>query len=85
MSVRPAEAHALEVFLFVAARGLEEQDGDAAGWDVVAPSVGDEALERGEVVFGTAEENHARGPEGGFGVDYAHRAENPGRNGFESG
>jgi hypothetical protein len=33
---KAAEAHALEVFLFVAARGLEEQDGDAAGWDVVA-------------------------------------------------
>lgn len=35
-----AEAHALEVFLFVTARGLEEQNGDAAGWDVVAPYVG---------------------------------------------
>jgi hypothetical protein len=36
MAVRPAEAHALKVFLFVAARGLEEQNGDATGWDVVA-------------------------------------------------
>ena len=26
-------------------RGLEEQDGDAAGWDVVAAEVGEEALE----------------------------------------
>jgi len=26
-------------------RGLEEEDGDAAGWDVVAAEVGDEALE----------------------------------------
>jgi len=26
-------------------RGLEEQDGDAAGWDVVAAEVGGEALE----------------------------------------
>ena len=33
------------MFLFVAARGLEEQDGDAAGGDVVAAEVGDEALE----------------------------------------
>ena len=33
------------MFLFVAARGFEEQDGDAAGWDVVAAEVGDEALE----------------------------------------
>ena len=32
-----AEAHALEVCLFVAARGPEEQNGDSAGWDVVAP------------------------------------------------
>ena len=40
-----AEAHALQVFLFVGARGLEEQDGDAAGGDVVAAEVGDEALE----------------------------------------
>ena len=33
------------MFLFVGARGFEEQDGDAAGWDVVAAEVGDEALE----------------------------------------
>jgi hypothetical protein len=33
------------VFLFVGARGFEQQDGDAAGWDVVAAEVGDEALE----------------------------------------
>jgi len=26
-------------------RGLEEQDGDAAGWDVVGAEVGEEALE----------------------------------------
>ena len=26
-------------------RGLEEEGGDAAGWDVVAAEVGDEALE----------------------------------------
>ena len=32
-----AEAHAFEVFVFVAARGLEEQNGDSGGWDVVAP------------------------------------------------
>ena len=39
-----AEAHALEVFVFVAARGLEEQEGDAARWDVVAVEVGEEAF-----------------------------------------
>jgi hypothetical protein len=32
-----------EVFIFVGARGLEEQNGDSAGWDVVAAEVGDEA------------------------------------------
>ena len=32
------------MFLFVGARGFEEQDGDAAGWDVVAAEVGDEAV-----------------------------------------
>ena len=31
------------MFLFVGARGFEEQDGDAAGGDVVAAEVGDEA------------------------------------------
>ena len=33
------------MFLFVGAWGFEEQDGDPAGWDVVAAEVGDEALE----------------------------------------
>jgi hypothetical protein len=52
------------VFLFVAERGLEEQDGDAAGWDVVAAEVGDEALEllepAGAAVVGVASTGQAR-------------------------
>ena len=56
------------MFLFVAARGLEEQDGDAAGGDVVAAEVGDEALELfepagaalvGVEVYGAAVEDDA--------------------------
>ncbi|MBT8452458.1 MAG: hypothetical protein KJO40_10870 [Deltaproteobacteria bacterium] len=36
------------MFLFVAAQSFEEDNGDAAEWDVVAPQVGDEALGRKE-------------------------------------